>query len=890
MSIADLRRGLGAIGYAEGLVQERYRFADYSGTGTAGTVRTIDLAAFGQEPPSTKTACIGAVLGERTADELVPYRALGAPQILALANGTVDRWMMVADGPPKWLDRFPSARLLETLTEKRAEWGPQAILRAKAISFDLPAIQLDFFDLGLVPTVERIVRKKLNDLLSTVVSDTLDAYSARHNGPRDFQGLFRLIFRLLAAKLLADRQHEGRDWLMGTPADVLKRVEQFYFSDQDGPVPKAWGDPTAQATAWKHISESFHLENVSLDTLAWIWEHTFVNKEVRHQLSIHATPPELAEYVVRRLPFENVPPDQLRIFEPFAGQAVFLVAALGRIRELLLAEQPGLSSSERHERFVRMLTGMELDSFALEVARLALMLADYPHPAGWNLLHGDVFKDPRLPKLLSSATAILCNPPFGKIPLEERSSLTEREVYDRADAALTRLLVHPPALLGFVLPRLFRSGKRFREARRRVAQTYRSVEITELPDSLFAHSDAESVLLIAHGRGAQTTKLLAKTVQKDDLEHFLRTGEPTSVREATITPEQAEVALWCYELERVWSALKDHPRLNSIATPRRGIEYQKKLRYHRAELTSIRPREGFRPGIQNVSEHFEPFFVGQHEYLNMDPRVIRRKAYLHPWHLAKVLVNRHRRTRGAWRLIAVPDYSGLVGSENFHGVWPTGDVPVEVIAAILNGYVANAFVSVMEEGRDIDRATLSEIPIPTPSEAMIKQLTDFVSLYRVERAELRADPSRQRANRCEQLLEHIDTIVLNAYDLPSVLERELVEFFADQPRPGLDMVRQGYGSPTDATIPLPLDHAELEQAQPPSGTVDEADAAFEAGLARLSATLRSDHPELFDDSGDLRLDEALRLLARRADGKRVLSRAELLALNERSDGRPPDAT
>lgn len=380
--LAVVRRGLKAIGYTAGLVQEGYQFADYSGAGIEGTVRTIDLAAFGQEPLSTKTACIGVVLGKRTAEELIPYRTLGAPQLLTLSNECIDRWMVLAEGSPRWLDSFPTDRLMETITEMRHEWGPQAILRAKAISFGPPVVQLDFFDVGLVPAIEGVVRKKLNDLLSRAVAQTLEAYSTRHTDQVDYQGLFRLIFRMLAAKLLADRRHEGQDWLVGTPTDVVRRVERFYFPDQNGPAPKALNDPVARAVAWKHISQGFHLQNVSLDTLAWIWEYTFVTKEIRGRLGIHGTPPEVAEYVVRRLPLESIPLGHLQVFEPFAGQAVFLVAALGRVRELLLAEQPGLSSSERHEYFVRMLTGMEVDSFAIEVARLSLMLADYPHPVG----------------------------------------------------------------------------------------------------------------------------------------------------------------------------------------------------------------------------------------------------------------------------------------------------------------------------------------------------------------------------------------------------------------------------------------------------------------------------------------------------------------------------
>lgn len=75
----------------------------------------------------------------------------------------------------------------------------------------------------------------------------------------------------------------------------------------------------------------------------------------------------------------------------------------------------------------------------------------------------------------------------------------------------------------------------------------------------------------------------------------------------------------------------------------------------------------------------------------------------------------------------------------------------------------------------------------------------------------------------------------------------------------------------------------------PSESVELADAAFEAGLSRLAASLRSEHPEFFDESGRLRLDEALRALARRADGKTVLTRSELLAFAGQRDGRRPEA-
>ena len=126
--------------------------------------------------------------------------------------------------------------------------------------------------------------------------------------------------------------------------------------------------------------EGFHLQNVSLEALAYVYENTFVSRELRQAYGTHATPPEVAEFVVRQLPFEAISDrDQRTVFEPFAGHAPFLTAALGRLRALLPSS---VGVDARHKYLVRMLSGIELDSFACEIAWHSLILADYPNPNG----------------------------------------------------------------------------------------------------------------------------------------------------------------------------------------------------------------------------------------------------------------------------------------------------------------------------------------------------------------------------------------------------------------------------------------------------------------------------------------------------------------------------
>jgi hypothetical protein len=61
---------------------------------------------------------------------------------------------------------------------------------------------------------------------------------------------------------------------------------------------------------------------------------------------------------------------------------------------------------------------------------------------------------------------------------------------------------------------------------------------------------------------------------------------------------------------------------------------------------------------------------------------------------------------------------------------------------------------------------------------------------------------------------------------------------------------------------------------------DEDLAAYEAGLARIEARLKREHPELFDEDGEPRTEVIGRLLDERLGGKTILTGEEFSALIE----------
>ena len=780
-TLQRIRRGFQALGYFGGLVREEYEFADI--LSAQNPVRSIPLAAFAQEPPSYRNASFGvAIANGRSGPAFIQeYRSLGAPQILEITDDRVLRWKMTGRGMPSLLEEVAPDGLSELFLRHRDEWSPRQVLRAK--SDGELATQLDFIDLDLIPALEFEVRSKLDTLLRDTISLTISTFERQSPFSKEhYPPLFRLIFRLVAAKVLADRHHPG-DWAADDPQVVVRSVEEFYF--RGSPPERVLDDAETQSAGWERIRTAFHFQNLSADSLAYVYENTLVTPDTRKLFGIHSTPPAIAEYIVKQLPFDVIETEERRVFEPFSGHSVFLVAAMQRLRELL---PPEMSPMERHEYFVRMLAGIEIDDFAREVARLSLMLADYPNPDGWRLHGGDALTSTVFEQELAQANIVLCNPPFEAFSAAERERYKDLWSFSRPAEVLHRVLARPPKLLGFVLPKVFLGGRSYRELRSRLGSTYSSIESLSLPDRVFQHSDADTVLLLCASLKEGHLHLKAGEVYKSDLKTFYTTHRPSYESEAVIEDPQRQLAhsMWLPPLQEVWTVTAKMRRLGQVADIHRGIEYNRRLRGNEGMFVSADAQAGFVPGLHRVSGGTEPFVVYGADYLNLSPDLMRTNAYKLPWQEPKLVVNATRRTRGAWRITASQDNIGLVCYQNFHGIWPTADIPLEVLAAVLNGPVANAYVSARELGRHLQIGSLGDIPIPEFGQAAQRLISSLVHRYIETRVlwltgQLEVGESYDISH---HLLRAIDAEVLRAYDLPPRLERAVLDWFSGHERPG----------------------------------------------------------------------------------------------------------
>jgi len=779
---------LPALGYDGNLVILDYEFTDWFQPGDLR--RTVPVAAFGQLPTTYQTACIAVVIpnGKAGADLISDFRALGASVAFEVREDAVAAWRV-----GKELSSDDQRRVIlpgdisDTFARYSSEWSAESILRGKNIGLDLgDERQLDFFDLGLIPALEGRIREKLDRMLNDVLAEALRVYGKQWESLSlaEAQGLFRLAFRFLAAKVLHDRGFGEFAGLSGSsdPAEVLNRVESYYGQSEPVLDNRAVWDAVFPIL-WSRLK----FQNLSVEVLAYIYEHTLVTKPLRKKLGIHGTPSSIARYIVRSLPIEKLDERERFFLEPCSGHGIFLVAALQRLRSVL---RTPMSPEEHHRYFVEMLEGYEVDSFALEVGWLCLMLADFPNSNGWRLRPGDVFLSSDFRRSLEDARVIVCNPPYETFSQAEKARYAPVRADRKPIELLHRVLdvLHPKGMLGFVLPYTILSGDEFREIRRRIAERFGSVEIVELPEeNVFFISRHRSALLIAYepAKGDGLVSITFKSLEKTDREPFLAGYAFTRQDRATKTVEQAISSLAIPPLIEVWKHLESSPKLKSIAKIHRGIEWHNSV--PEGERRSETPRTGFRRGFWSADEaELLAYKQPQATYLNVNKDGL-RGGIDHPWSRSKVIVNAVRRAVRGWRHVAFLDYEGSYCTQNFHGVWPRDDeTSIEYLAAVLNNPLATAFVACHATGMHNNKQILDQIPVPQNSEAEQEAVKILVRKYLTKLAEPHG-PTLFGLGEARDVLLEIDAIILKGYGLPDPLQLKALSYLRHAARPvGVD--------------------------------------------------------------------------------------------------------
>ena len=779
-----LHAGLGRLGYGPDRLIDGYEFSDV-GTADAAT-RSVKLAAFTHSPPSYRSAAFGVVEGDLEGDaasRLGWLGSLGAPVVFLVAGSSVEVLKIshlrtitkIASVSPENVQSF--------VENQRAWWTPEAMRRFKLFGA-VPAggSQLDFFDAGLLPAIEAQTQRHLAAAVEAILNELRNGTDAID------RPALSVVFRMLAAKVLLDRKHpEAATW--GDQAEgILEGIGSYYDLASHAGFDQRLLEPGREAVsaAWSQLKSSMSLRNISSDDLAFVYENSFVSEQVRVDLGTHSTPRSVVEYACDRLPFDAVDLDGIRIFEPFAGAGVFLIAAVRRMAD----RTADLTPAQRHAFLVERVRGCDIDAFACQVAQLSLILADYPNRNGWDVQQRDLFGSPGWLDEIDSKSIVFSNPPFERFTARNRADYGAAigSVPTKAIWAASRIVSKKPAGLALVLPRAFLLAKGYSEIRAEVWKAYSDIEVLALPENTFAKAGFETCLLIgksprkatatgvrASSRGA--TRVTNAFVARADLPLFQVTRSPSWERVTQADFSAAEPrAFWAGDLEPIWKYLTGRCEpLEERWQLHRGIEWQKGLQEHAWTVDNVPfSRQGYHP-----NDGMMAFQAPRKGWLNVRDEHLRGNAHLLPWDKPKVLLNAARRSRDRWRLTAFVEPADLAASQQFIGLWPKeAGLSLEALAAVLNGPVANAFLGDLTFAKGLTLEDVKKVPLPRSLEklGLDALVLDYMHLLQMPGFDA------QKKDILRKALLRIDATVLTGYDLPPRMERLLLRQFTGQKR------------------------------------------------------------------------------------------------------------
>jgi type I restriction-modification system DNA methylase subunit len=783
---AMVRPWLERCGYQPALLISDYRF------GTPGGTHDVALAAFAHQPTDARSACMAVVsTNHDPAETALSYRELGAPVLFVCRDGELQWWSQRAD-TPKYEAAIPLSNLPGFFHTHQQDFAPQAVYRAKTWGRLEQEYQLTFVDAGLMPVIEASIGRALSQLVERAVDEVNRILTplliTAELGPR----LLQSIIWILAAKILKDKTVPTFDSLdLSNLSEVFSRVAAHYGASPSPNFRTRYGRKEREALeAVSRIFAQFSpLTHVTTESLAYVYENTLISKQTRANLAIHSTPAYLVDYIIWRLApwIEEIPAEDRHVFEPACGHAGFLVSAMRLLKELLPTSQTGQASrGYLRER----LHGIEIDAFALEIARLSMTLADIPNPDHWDLRPVDMFGSDTLEQLASESMVLLANPPFSNFTRAEKAMyLQQGYAYahrNKAAEMLYQTLPHlrPGAVFGVVIPQGFLHSDDAASFRAFIAREFELGEICLFPDKIFTFSDMESAILVGRRvtKSNKATSLRYRRVREHDIERFKQsytaTTEQWVAQRRFVANADANMAI--PDMEEVWAWCRYLPKCHEIVKIGKGLEYKNKTTLPpNTQTISLHPFPGAVSGFARISPALQIHGQPREVWMNINQSVIRRSGTGTTTGVPQVLLNHARVGRSPWRLKAVIDREGHAVTGRFLTLRPSSpSYPLDFVWAICNSPFANAYTYAHTMKRDVLRRTLNNMPVPCASDSEIQHVVEAVHAYfdAVVTSEL---------NKAYVLLQMVDAAILRLYDLPPRLERQILNLFAGWKRPGI---------------------------------------------------------------------------------------------------------
>jgi len=826
------------IGYSNYMIEEKNVSFSYKNGLKPHTAKAILYSSQFRKDSETAVIAIQDTQDANRPDietEIKPYEALGTPIIIlaeyrklktssepSIAIYDLVKEKVVTSKPVVSFQEFQ-----DYIKKNRDNFSPRKLEDKKVEPFQT---KLPLFKTSLNLTNTELVQVYELGMKSIFKNEKDDTHKVE---------LYRNSLRLLAARILRDKANEN--WSLDSASNLIRDAKSYnsnYF--QIPPVLLKKLDPLIS----NYLSSEFNFSHIGLETLGYFYEQAVLSSKVKQAQGIYYTSSIIAKTILKRMPIEEIRPENRILLDPTCGSGSFLIAGYERLTQMAyLKESPDV----RHQRLIKSIFGNEKDPIAAEIAKLTLMLFHPPHKNNWNVFEVDAKSNDFAKRMHTGIEKIAGknkrpNIIVGNLPFKFEQTNKDKRYADNVKRSghtqegseiilnICLDLLEDKGLIGIILPEGILSHEESfaRKLREKIYSNFQVLEQWSLPKKFFEAEHIAKVLIL---RKIKPTSFKIKNIEIS-LSDSVR-------KEQDIKGNAIISGLVDFDLKNIPKKISVIPLGNSHLF-NKLTNYKNKLLHFYDSFTGLEPYEEIRNGLNQGTNYITKnkisrVWTGEAKDKNQFTEIrngeqcalvditnnnlfnrSREKTLQKDLLLNRpqILMKRNRNNPKNWCSIALIDLleenvESLATSDNFYATFlkltQYKKYETDYLVSlwiILNHPLANLYIRNISPLLKITNIDYKQIPLPDSWSDIekIKQLASkakqLLDLKRKYDSKYKSDdvanlnkPSKSKEelrNKILFLVKETDKMIYDMYGFTKSEIRQIEDFFGSEKRPGLD--------------------------------------------------------------------------------------------------------
>lgn len=747
----------------------------------------FDSIAFGNEniqDVSTSCIAIQEVRNKQDEEKYITNAKFAATPILILThNENVQVWNITSD-KQKLIARNDYELIYLYFEKNRFEFMSENLVEAK---YGIRQITL-FEAIGLIDFTRNATCKILSDeFMKGLVVGKAYLKSIRKSKNQDLNNLTSITMHVLSALIINSKISNDEEI-----PDIYMLLENLskryinYFSDK---LMFKYGKELIKVI-YDAMNASINYKSVDHELLGYFYETTLLQVDkvkadnLRKEFGIYYTPRYLSDEIINAIPMETLQPEKRKVFDGSCGSGSLLISACKKLEKLLDEED----EFKRHNYLTNSIAGYDIDRFASEVARLSMLLYSLPYGNKWNIKSADLMKMIDYQEVIP--TIILGNPPYE----EKRSNHIKSQ---KATDFLERYMkwLSEDGFIGIILPESFLQNDSAIETRKNLLNNFDIFEIWSLPGTIFENNCATIVIIakkVLYPVEQRLTKINILSRNASSISNYLVN------RKWDFTFFVDMQRLWRDDIKAkisyspVGNIIKKIMQNNSITINDITSNIMGIMLPAKYDGYSVAPYCDWVPYIVNA-DNFQKYYMSDemlrgtlyfnYEMPSADVEALKieynykglrlRKKYKTLYQSSKKVLVKMSSTPGEINCIsALIDDKKIFPSHSFFVLVSNDEniIPSEVICALINSKIINAYVRMYCVKRTLTTDIVRSIPVPTFTVKQKEQLTFYVNKIK-----------EALDNEYEDLINEyqviIDNIINDSFGLDTKEREMLLEYY-----------------------------------------------------------------------------------------------------------------